>query len=167
MNAGQAGFDARYLAHTPGGTFYFSPSDVALAIAQPRKHATTRNEVVLRSSSGRQQAAEANTPDIVRLKFVGANADPPITTGENLPGTVSYFQGNNPANWRSGLPTHAGITYGGLYPGIDLQYDGTQHQLKGTYIVAPGADPAQIRWRYEGTSAPAIDEQGNLRITLD
>src|SRR5262249_54098596 len=33
-------------------------------------------------------------------------------------------------------------------------YSGTGAQLKGTYTVAPGADPARIRWRYAECGTP-------------
>jgi hypothetical protein len=39
--------------------------------------------------------------------------------------------------------------------------------LKGTYTVAPAADPAQIRWRYEGASQVRLDRaSGDLLIDL-
>ena len=42
-----------------------------------------------------------------------------------------------------------------LYPGIDLRYDGAQSTLKGTYTLAPQADPSRIRWHYEGATIVA------------
>src|SRR5690242_17455151 len=34
-NAGQADAAARYLAHTPGGTLFFTPGEVVLALSRP------------------------------------------------------------------------------------------------------------------------------------
>jgi hypothetical protein len=53
-----------------------------------------------------------------------------------------------------------------LYAGIDLRYDGTGGTLKGTYRVAPAADPQQIRWRYEGAQNVAIAANGDLQIPV-
>ncbi|MGA7733178.1 MAG: SBBP repeat-containing protein, partial [Chloroflexia bacterium] len=74
---------------------------------------------------------------------------------------------SDPAAWHTDVPLFSQITYRDLYNGIDLTYSGEQGRLKGTYTVAPGANPLTIAWRYEGTSAPATDEQGNLIITLN
>jgi hypothetical protein len=58
------------------------------------------------------------------------------------------------------------MVYRQLYTGIDLHYTGTNGQLKTTYVVAPGADPGRIRWRYQGASETRVDAQGNLVVTL-
>ncbi len=103
----------------------------------------------------------------LRLQFQGANADTNITGTQPLPGVVNYFHGNDPQQWRTDVPTYAGITYDQLYPGITLRYDEHDGNVKGTYTVAPGADPTQIQWRYTGaqhvTIAPAT---GDLRVAV-
>jgi hypothetical protein len=48
-----------------------------------------------------------------------------------------------------------------------LHYDGAGGKLKGTYTVAPGADPAQIRWRYRGVEQVRVEQAtGDVRITV-
>ena len=88
----------------------------------------------------------------LRLRFEGANGDVRVAGQGQLRGVVNYFTGNDPARWRTGVPTYATIRYQELYPGIDLVYSGHEGVLKGMYVVAPGADPGAIRWRYEGAS---------------
>jgi hypothetical protein len=85
---------------------------------------------------------------------------------EILAGKVNYLTGNDPSKWRTNLPTYADVVYSGLYSGVDLVYEGTAKYLKGTYHVAQGADPGNIRWRYEGARAIELDGDGNLRITV-
>ncbi len=34
---------------------------------------------------------------------------------------VSYFLGNDPAQWRADVPVWGGLRYQGLYPGMDLE----------------------------------------------
>jgi hypothetical protein len=80
---------------------------------------------------------------------------------------VNYFIGGDPTKWQTNVPTYAGMSYTGLYSGIDLRYDGSDGQLKSTYVVAPGADPAQVRWRYLGARDLHLDPaSGDLQITL-
>src|SRR6185436_14451229 len=111
---------------------------------------------------------EAGTEQsVVRLGFEGANPTPTVQGAERLPGIVNYFLGNDPARWRTNVPTYAGIVYTELYGGIGLRYDGHEGTLKGTYTIAAGADPRAIRWRYEGARAVQVDAAtGDLRVEL-
>ncbi len=103
----------------------------------------------------------------VRIQFAGARPDPVIKGGQRLPGVVNVLLGDDASRWRTGIATYSALTYQGLYPGIDLRYDGRVGQIKGTYTVAPGADPAQIGWRYAGAQAVSIDQaSGDLHISL-
>jgi large repetitive protein len=102
----------------------------------------------------------------VRVEWLHANPRPTLTPDQVLPGTVSDLRGTMPTRWQRNLPTYGGVTYTGLYEGIDLRYDGTQGALKGTYTVAPGADPGKIRWRYVGATAVDLTEGGDLQVRL-
>ena len=102
----------------------------------------------------------------VRLHFVGADPDSRLVGREALSGVVNYYLGDDPSSWRTDVPTFAGLAYEGLYPGIDLLYDGGPGVLKGTFIVAPGADPGRIAWLYEGTTPVRLSE-GELLIGAD
>jgi hypothetical protein len=77
---------------------------------------------------------------------------------------VSYFIGNDPKNWRSGIPTYGKVRYPQIYPGVDLVFYGNQRQLEYDFVVAPGADPSRIAWRIDGARA-SVDAQGNLALT--
>ncbi|HEY52283.1 MAG TPA: hypothetical protein G4N94_02365 [Caldilineae bacterium] len=52
-----------------------------------------------------------------------------------------------------------------MYEGIDLRYDSAGAYLKGTYLLAPKADPTQIRWRYKDVESVELDkDSGDLMI---
>jgi hypothetical protein len=51
-----------------------------------------------------EQAPSVHT---VRMSLIGANADARAVGLAPQPGVVNYFIGNDPKNWRSGLPTYA------------------------------------------------------------
>src|SRR5258708_38381983 len=61
-----------------------------------------------------------------------------------LPGLVSYLVGYE-SEWRRNIPTYGRVRYRAVYPGIDLVYYGVQGALEYDFILAPGADPRQIR----------------------
>ena len=142
-NVGQTGSEVRYMARASGGTFFFTPSEVVLR---------------LKGADG--------SAGVLRTTFVGANGQVSIGAGEALPGKVNYLIGSDPSGWHTDLATFAGVHYYQLYNGIDLTYSGTEGQLKSTYTVAPGADPARIRWSYMGASGVSIDAAGNLQLAL-
>jgi hypothetical protein len=79
------------------------------------------------------------------LQLVHANPAASITGGDELPGKVNYFIGNDPQRWRTNLPTYSQVRYRNVYPGIDLVYYGNQSgQLEYDLVVSPGADPRAI-----------------------
>ena len=167
-NTGQAAAPARFLAHGAGGTLYFTAGAVMLvpsAPAPPRQGGAPGARLAAPVEEATAPAAAAP----VQIQFLAANPAPTLTAGEPLPGQVNYLVGSDPAGWRVGLPTFARLTYRDLYPGVDLAYSGMAGQLKGTYTVAPGADPARIRWRYQcgvrnANCGMTLDTAGNLRI---
>ena len=102
----------------------------------------------------------------MRVEFAGAASSVKVQGGAPLPGKVNYYIGSDRSKWLTGLPTYGAISYSGLYPGVDLDYSGRDGRLKGTYTLAPGADPSQIRWRYTGASDLHMDAAGNLLAAL-
>ena len=87
------------------------------------------------------------TGGVLRMKLRNANPAAKVTGADELAGTSNYFIGNDPAKWRTNVPTYAKVKYEGIYPGIDLVYYGNQRQLEYDFIVAPGADPRRIAVR--------------------
>lgn len=90
-----------------------------------------------------------------RVHFEGANAVFPKGKYD-MPGTHNYFQGNDPAKWASNVPLYKGVKYEKLYSGVDLFVHSSQKHFKYDFIVAAGADPNQIRIRYEGHDGLAV-----------
>jgi hypothetical protein len=103
----------------------------------------------------------------LRVQFVHANAGGRVDGVMPLPGVVNFYAGADPAGWREGAPTYAGVRYAELYPGTALVYTGDATRIKGTYTLAAGADPARIRWQYAGAEGARIDAaSGDLHIQL-
>jgi len=175
-NAGQTDPAVRFQAHAAGGTLFFTPGEVVLSLPGPTVDRRPPTATLRQPStgSGQRPVASLVAPSaLVRLRFEGAHPAPQVTGANRLPGRVNYFIGNDPAGWQTELPTYAGIVYRDLYPGIDLRYAGTSQasggslSLKGTYTLAPGADPTLIRWRYAGATGVRLDEEtGDLLIEL-
>jgi uncharacterized repeat protein (TIGR01451 family) len=138
-NRGQFDDGIEFQAQGMGGELAFTPAGVTLSLPENRLH----------------------------LRFDKANPAPEIAPADALPGVVNYLIGSDPARWQTAVPTYTGVDYRTLYTGIDLRFDGLEGTLKGTYTVAPGADPAQIGWWYEGAERLSLDgATGDLHIAL-
>ena len=79
------------------------------------------------------------------VHYAGASRDVKISGSKILGGKANFLIG---AEWRTDVPTYQQILYRGLYPGIDMTYGGIASRIKSEFIVAPGADPKQIRLEY-------------------
>lgn len=85
---------------------------------------------------------------------------------EALPGKVNFLLGSDPANWQRNLPTFARVRYRNVYPGINAVFYGNQRQLEYDFVVAPGADPRQIKLAVDGTKPLRVDGRGDLILPL-
>ena len=78
--------------------------------------------------------------------------------------TVSYFIGNDPAQWRPDVPVWGGVRYVDLYPGVDLVLGGRDGgwQLEG----GPGAETALVHLQIEG--AEILDsDRATVRLAVE
>ena len=136
-NAGQLDAQVAFYARSRGHTIYFTPAEVVLALPQ----------------------------NVLRLQFLGANRQVTLQGSELTPAQVSYFIGNDPARWRTGIPTYHEVVYHDLYPGIDAHFAGQQQgELKYTFVVQPGAAVARIRLAYAGATGLHLDTNGDLIV---
>jgi hypothetical protein len=99
----------------------------------------------------------------VRLEFLGADQDVrPIGEGQTE-AIISYFKGQ-PQEWHTSLPTFSRVVYPELWPGIDLVYEGSAGRLKYSFVVRPGADPAQIQLAYRGATEVTVNAAGQMEV---
>ncbi|MEP7286189.1 MAG: SBBP repeat-containing protein [Chloroflexota bacterium] len=164
-NAGQLDSNVRFEVRSSAGHLFFTPQGVTLALAARSKSPKPIDDrsIALRHIPSIDTTPQTNVA--VRVSFDGANPNVILGGADQQPGMVNFFIGNDPAQWHTNVPTFAGVTYHDLYPGIDLTYNGHGGALKGTYTVAPGADPTLIRWHYDGATATRLDPtSGDLLI---
>ncbi len=100
---------------------------------------------------------------ILTAKFLGANPNPEIVAEGQMEYKCNYFLGNDPSKWHTDVPNYEAITLKDIYPGIDLKYSGDGNgQAAYEFLVAPGADVAQIKVEYEGAEETSINADGRL-----
>jgi hypothetical protein len=80
---------------------------------------------------------------------------------------VNYFIGQQRSKWQHNIPTYGRVAYRGVYKGIDQVYYGGAHdRLEYDFVVSPGANPNDIRMRFEVGSQLNLNTEGDLEITL-
>jgi hypothetical protein len=154
-NEGQVDPKVRFLTRGGGYSLFLTDSEAVLALRTPGRAENAPHKV---------KDYGAQTFDVVRMQVRGANRNPCISGDALLAGTVNYFLGNDPAKWRTRVPTYNRVRYADVYPGIDLVYYGNQHQLEYDFVVAPGANIRPIRLHFAGVGKLQLDEHGNLKV---
>jgi len=158
-NRGQSDGPAAFLARGDGYTVFVAPNEAVLRLKSRRRKAGS-------SPFTRPGAPDANlteTVSVLRMGLVEARADAKVTGGEALPGRAHYFQGAE----QTSVSTYRQARVAGVYPGVDMVYYGNGRQLEYDFVVAPGADPEQIRFRLDGASNVALNAEGGLDVALE
>ncbi|MGD1100881.1 MAG: choice-of-anchor D domain-containing protein, partial [Terriglobia bacterium] len=110
---------------------------------------------------------ESQPSQVMRMRLEGGNAKGRVVGLDELPGRSNYFIGNDPKKWRTNVPSYAQVKYKDIYPGVDLLYYGNQRQLEYDFVVAPGADPNQIKLSFAGADGMRVDAaSGDLVLKL-
>jgi hypothetical protein len=154
-NRGQGTPEARFLSRGPGYQLALSATEAVLS--QRREARGERREVAGAVGSRQGQSAAS-----IRMRMVGGNAQARVRGVEKQRGVVNYLIGNDRKKWRTRIPTYAKVEYEAVYPGVDLVYHGTQGSLEYDFVVAPGADPKQIRLSFAGAEKTELAPSGNL-----
>jgi Beta-propeller repeat len=143
-NTGQTDAEVKFLSRGNGYNLFLTPSEAVMALRDGEK------------------AGQAGRQSVVRMKLVGANSAPRIEGLEALPGKSNYLVGNAPGRWRRNVVSYARVRYQGVYPGIDMIYYGNQQEIEYDFAVMPGADPKNIKLKFDGVEKMRVDAQGEL-----
>ena len=161
-NRGQSDAQVKFLSRTVGYTLFLTGDEAVLALNGKKAIA---DKAKIAGAVRKPQPTIAASPKgggVLRMKLRNANPAVKVTGVEELAGTSNYFVGNDPAKWRTNVPTYAKVKYEGIYSGIDLVYYGNQRQLEYDFIVGPGANPHQIAFDVHGAKRLRRDGSGDL-----
>lgn len=175
MNRGQFPAEVQFASRGAGVKAFFTQSEMVFVLRKPGAASASNGPIVApKGGAGAAQvlrerqeraAQRAASRAVVRMSLVGANMAPAVTGMEMLPGKINYFRGNDEQKWITGVPTFRKVSYGAVYPGIDLVYYGKGGQLEYDLVIAPGADPNQIAFNFEGAERLEVDAaSGSLVI---
>jgi hypothetical protein len=182
-NQGQTDATVKFLSRTRDYSLFLTADETVLTLrAKSKKNSTQRLPAGIQgfvSGHRYSDAAISVKPDaplgaalrteqagVLRMKLRNANSTAKVTGVDEMAGTTNYFIGNNPAKWKTNVPSYAKVRYEEIYSGIDLVYYGNQRQLEYDFIVSPGADPHRIAFDVAGAKKIRRDAQGDLVLTM-
>jgi hypothetical protein len=140
-NAGQLDDTVRYLARGRAYTLWLTPHGATLRLS-------------------------GDAPRVVRMELVRSNDAAALRGEDRLTGVVNDFRGDDPARWRSRIPTFRKVRDASAYPGIDLVYYGHEGTLEYDFVVASAADPSVVALRFTGIDGARIEADGGLRLDV-
>jgi hypothetical protein len=150
-NLGQAGEPVDFVARGAGYTLALSPTKAAFRLRKDKQ----------------QTAISKQKSAVLTMKLAGANAAATVAGIDELEGKVNYFIGNDPAKWRTAVPTFERVRYTEVYPGIDVIYYGNQKRLEYDFVVAPGRDARAITLEFAGAQKVELDAAtGDLLVRV-
>ncbi len=142
-NQGQFEPEVQYVAHVPGYAMVLAPGQVVFQFPGVDKKAAATTAITL----------------------VGADPRALPVGIDPMPGKVSYLIGNDPKQWRTGIPTYARVRFPSVYRGVDLVYYGTDRQLEYDFIVSPRANPKNIRLKFDREAKLSVSADGDLLVS--
>ena len=104
-NRGQTDAQVRFTARCRGYTAFFTPTETVFAL---------RNG--------------AAAPEVVRMRFARSNRSRWLVGRSEMEGKSSYFIGNDPDRWVTGVPHFERLLVDDLYPGMDLHGRGNEER---------------------------------------
>ncbi len=166
-NKGQWGTEARFKTDVEGGAVFLTDNGLMYHFVHPED----RNNVhhLTHDSTGYARTGYDLSKTIIRhhaysVSFEGAQKPSSCITAGKKDFYHNYFFGNNPDNWAGKAGIYTQLTQKNIYNDIDFFIYSTEGALKYDFILAPNADPANIRLRFDGAK-PRILENGSLCIT--
>lgn len=162
-NAGQFDAAVRFRLEGEGRTLWLTEDALWLSLVEPAAHGAADSSVWQRPGQHRPVGDRQGVH--LKLMFVGANPRPRLEAFDERPARFSYFIGNDPAGWHSGVATWGGVRYVELYPGIDLEVVGADGRLAPRLVCGGncGEGLQQVALQVEGADRIEVVE-GQLRM---
>ena len=146
-NTGQTDRNVKFQVKGAGHSIYFTPNEITFTAFQKP------------TEPGNPATATSST---VRSSLANSNPNPTISGLDKLPGVANFILGEDSSQWHTDVPTFNGVVYQNVYQGIDRVFKGTEGQLKSDFLVAPFADPSQIKMNYSGVNNIRLRDDGAL-----
>ena len=79
---------------------------------------------------------------------------------------VSYFKGNDPSKWQSGITTYDLVNLGEVYEGIEVKLRAYGSNVEKLFYINPGASPDVIKVNVEEGKV-SVNDKGELEVETE
>lgn len=168
--------DLQYMYIRPGIKVQLLPNTVSFELFTMEQEPRTISEAL-----GYAEAHHLDPEDVppapvhykssrIDLQFLGANANPEIVAEEMLPDYINYYLSFTPQEGINNVLQYNKVTYKNLYKNIDLVMIACpeaypMRSLAYDFVVHPGGNVNDIRYRYNGINNQEILENGTLETS--
>ena len=123
-----------------------------------------------RKGSSLRREPKSAPEAVLHLTLPGSAKVSSVTGLEEQEGKSNYLIGSDQTKWHTGVPNYGKVRYASVYPGVDMVYYGSQHEMEFDFVVAPHAEPGRIKLAIDGTvgSKPVqvvVSAEGDLVTT--
>ena len=157
---------ARFVAH--GAGYSLTLGDASMVLTSQRRVKPDANPAKPAADGGMsawQHDQSKVQIESALVEFLGANRNARVEGLEPSDAYANFMIGSDPSQWRNHVTGYERVRYTELYPGIDLVYHGElHHKLEYDLVVAPGADPQQIRLKVTSDHEARIGRDGDLEL---
>lgn len=155
VNKGQWPREVVYKSSLPGGAVFFTSDGFRYDFYDTR-------EMNLIHQQGQNAGGGVLHCHAYEVSFLGS-VQPDISSDGKQSYYHNYFLGNDPDKWASNVPVFKALEYRKLYPGIHMKVYSKATSLKYDLVVESGANPSDIRMKFEGVH-PTINDRGDMEI---
>jgi hypothetical protein len=155
-NRGQTDSRVLYYARGPRSSVYFTRDAIVFD-----SRGAAPGGVLSRGRSGEIRNATppaAGRGRAVHMRFVEANPNPRIEARGETPTLFHFFEGGDPAGWRTGVRAYREIVYHDLWPGVDLVYCIENGRLTCESVALSPARARAARFTYVGADPEGKEE---------
>jgi hypothetical protein len=137
----------------------------------------TEREAVMRLRNGECEKRDAGkfknkrtdcreTSSVLRMQFDGAKEKPQISGAGEQEAKSNYLNLDGTGERITNVSNFERVNYKEIYDGIDLVFYGNERELEYDFNVAPNADAARIKLKFDGAKTVSVDEAGNLNVAV-
>jgi len=165
-NRGQLHEDVTHYVKTFGGTVFVTRDGrLVYSLLEGREVEKSKVKRVLKVAKGMEEERVPLRGVVLYESFVGGvirgiKGEEPSQT------KVSYFKGNDPSKWVSGLCTYGLVNFGEVYEGIEVKLRAYGNNVEKFFYVKPGASPEAIKVKIEGGKIK-VNEKGELEVETE
>lgn len=145
-NKGQWHPDVLFQSNHGNATLYLEEHAMTWTIYHPEDFAAVHDVIKL---SEEEMSNFVLRGHAFKVHFEGAST-PNVVGQEANQGYYNYFIGNDSAKWASNVTSFNAVRYANIWTGIGMRMYSSSENLKYDFIVNAGANPDEVRLRYEG-----------------